>query len=239
MTTLSVNTLRENVARVQDRIDRAASVSGRDPTTVKLISVSKTFPVSCVETAWQIGLTDFGENRVQEAQHKMQQLSELPIKWHLIGHLQSNKTRIAATQFDWIHSVDNDKILRRIDEAAIDAGTAPRVLLQVDLAGETTKHGAKPDDVRRICEVGQTCKSVKIRGLMLMPPWHESPEMLRPYFRRLSKLRDTLVRDGVNNTVLSELSMGMSHDLDIAIEEGATMIRVGTAIFGLRTGAGT
>ena len=235
MASQSVDQLRANVLTVNDRIARAAAASGRDATTIRLIAVSKTFPVSSVEAVAAVGLTAFGENRVPEALQKMEQTSELLIRWHLIGHLQSNKARSAAARFDWIHSVDSEKLLRRLDEAAADAGTTPCVLVQVDLAGEATKHGASVDDLRPIFEVGQTCRAVQVRGLMVMPPWHEDPEVTRPYFRRLRELRDTLEHDGVDAAALHELSMGMSHDFDVAIQEGATMVRVGTAIFGRRT----
>lgn len=235
MTSLSRLQLRANVLTVNDRIARAAAASGRDPSTIKLISVSKTFPVSSIEAASAIGLREFGENRVQEALQKMEQTSKLAIRWHLIGHLQSNKTRSAASRFDWIHSVDSEKLLRRLDAAAADAGTTPCALVQVDLASEARKHGANVDDLRKIFEVGQTCRAIKVRGLMLIPPSHPDPEMVRPYFRRLREVQEELKRDGVHMTALQELSMGMSHDFDVAIQEGATMVRVGTALFGRRT----
>jgi len=235
VTSLSHDQLRANVLAINDRIARAAVTSGRDPNVIKLISVSKTFPVSSIEAASAIGLSEFGENRVQEALGKMDQTSKLPIKWHLIGHLQSNKTRSAASRFDWIHSVDSEKILRRLEDAAAEAGTTPCALIQVDLASEARKHGACVDDLRKIFEVGHTCRAIKVRGLMLMPPFHPDPEMARPYFRRLREVREELAHDGVRMDMLQELSMGMSHDFDVAIQEGATMVRVGTALFGHRT----
>ena len=220
---------------MRSRIARAAADAGRDPASVRLVAVSKTFPLAAVEAAARAGLTNFGENRVQEAVAKMDESAGLPVRWHLIGHLQSNKARQAAARFDWIHSVDNVKLIERLDRAAADAGTAPRLLVQVDLAGEATKHGAPLDLVRRILEAGASCGAVQVCGLMLMPPWNADPEAGRPFFRRLRELRDTLVDEGAGRDALRELSMGMSHDFEVAIQEGATMVRVGTALFGRRT----
>ena len=159
----------------------------------------------------------------------------MAVRWHLIGHLQSNKARRAATAFDWIHSVDNARLLRRLDQAASDAGTAPNLLIQVDLAGEATKHGARFDALRALFVAARTCRAARVRGLMLMPPWSEDPEAARPWFRRLRDVRDRLLDAGVEPAALADLSMGMSHDFEVAIEEGATIVRVGTAIFGRRT----
>ena len=205
---------------------------------MRLVAVSKTFPIAAVEAAAAAGLADFGENRVQEALAKIEQAPGLPVQWHLIGHLQSNKARDAAGRFDWIHSVDSVKLLRRIDDAADAAGTTPRLLIQTDLAGEAQKHGALPDDVRRLLAAAASCQAAEVRGLMLMPPWNDDPEQTRPYFRRLRDLRDTLRQEGVPGSALAELSMGMSHDFEVAIAEGATMVRVGTALFGRRTPPG-
>ena len=205
---------------------------------MRLVAVSKTFPIAAVEAAAAAGLADFGENRVQEALAKIEQAPDLPVQWHLIGHLQSNKARHAAGRFDWIHSVDSVALLRRIDDAANAAGTTPRLLIQTDLAGEAQKHGALPDDVRRLLAAAASCQAAEVRGLMLMPPWSDDPEQTRPYFRRLRDLRDTLRQEGVPGSALAELSMGMSHDFEVAIAEGATMVRVGTALFGRRTPPG-
>ena len=220
---------------MRDRITRAAAGAGRDPAGIRLVAVSKTFPLAAVEAAAGAGLADFGENRVQEALAKIEESAGLPVRWHLIGHLQSNKARQAAARFDWIHSVDSEKLMERIDRAAADAGTAPRLLVQVDLAGEATKHGAPPDAVRGILEAGAANRAARVCGLMLMPPWNDDPEAVRPFFRRLRELRDTLQDQGVDPDALRELSMGMSHDFEVAIEEGATMVRVGTALFGRRS----
>lgn len=171
---------------------------------------------------------------MQEALGKIERAAGLAVRWHLIGHLQSNKARAAAAAFHWIHSVDSVKLLQRIDRAAVEAGTAPDLLVQADLAGEAAKHGAPLDEVRRVLAAAPACRAARVRGLMLMPPWNEDPEAARPWFRRLRELRDALVDEGADPDALRELSMGMSHDFEAAVEEGATMVRVGTAIFGRR-----
>ena len=220
---------------MRGRIDRAARAAGRDPDAVRLVAVSKTFPLAAVEAGAEAGLADFGENRVQEALGKIEPAARLHVRWHLIGHLQSNKARAAAAAFDWIHSVDSLKLLRRLDHAAAEAGTTPGLLVQVDLAGEATKHGAPVGAVRPLLEAAPACRAARVRGLMLMPPWNADAETTRPYFRRLRELRDELLDAGIARAALAELSMGMSHDFEVAIAEGATMVRVGTAIFGRRT----
>jgi len=230
------NYLRRNVEQVRDRINRAAASARRDAKQIKLISVSKTFSASHIESACHIGLKNFGENRVQEAVDKMDHKFSQPIQWHLIGHLQSNKAKTAVEHFHWIHSVDSLKLLTRLERTAAESGTAPRILIQVDLAGEATKHGARIDEVRHMCQFANTCKAIVVKGLMIIPPAHKDVELVRPYFERLRQLRNTLVAEGADKNVFTELSMGMSRDFEIAIEEGATMVRVGTAIFGNRAG---
>ena len=224
-----------NLRTVRDRLTRAAAAAGRDPAEILLVAVSKTFPLAAVEAASQAGLTDFGENRIQEALGKIDRAAPLPVRWHMIGHLQSNKARQAAARFTWIHSVDGVKLLERLNRAAADAGTAPQLLVQVDLAGEAAKHGAPLDAVRRVLEAAETARAARVRGLMLMPPWNADPEAARPFFRQLRELRDTLRGEGTSEDALGELSMGMSHDFEVAIQEGATMVRVGTALFGRRS----
>ncbi len=224
-----------NVAAVRERIAAAAERAGRPGDSVRLVAVSKTFPVDDVRAACEAGQRDFGENKVQEALQKIGATAELPIRWHLIGHLQSNKARKAGPAFAAIHSIDSIDLLRRVDAAALDAGVAPEVLIQVDLAGEATKHGAPADEALAIAESARECRAARLVGLMLLPPWSEDPEATRPYFRRLRELRDRLVAQGIAPSALRELSMGMSHDYEVAIEEGATIVRVGTAIFGQRT----
>ena len=227
-------TISANLAAVRDRLDRAAAAAGRAPGDIRLIAVSKTFGVAHVEAAAAAGLRDLGENRVQEALEKQAATPALPVRWHLIGHLQSNKAR-RAVGFDWIHSVNSAALLGRLDRAAADSGRSPQLLIQVDLARETTKHGAPEDEARLIVEASAGCRAVRLRGLMVLPPWSDDPEAARPWFRRLRALRDELQAAAPATVRLDELSMGMSHDFEAAIDEGATMIRVGTAIFGRRT----
>lgn len=226
-----------NLADVRRQMAAAAARAGRDPAAIRLVAVSKTFPATLVREAAAAGQTDFGENRVQEGLEKIEALADLSLEWHLIGHLQSNKAKRAAASFSWIHSVDRLDLLQRLDRAAVEAGTTPNILIQVDLAGETTKHGADMRVLQPLVQAAADGRAVRLRGLMLLPPLPEDAEDSRPWFRRLRGLRDDLVSSGVPASMLAELSMGMSQDFEIAIEEGATIIRVGTAIFGKRTAA--
>ena len=224
-----------NLTAVRARIDAAARRAGRDPGEITLIAVSKTFGADHVRAAWAAGQQDFGENKVQEALQKISATSDIPVRWHLIGHLQSNKARKAAAPFAAIHSIDSVDLLQRIDSAAAEAGAAPDILVQVDLAGEESKFGAPADEARRVVDAALACQAVRLCGLMLLPPWSEEQEAARPWFVRLRELRDAWIAAGVPRDALRHLSMGMSHDFEAAIEEGATMVRVGTAIFGKRT----
>jgi pyridoxal phosphate enzyme (YggS family) len=226
--------VRARLADVRDRIARAAIRVGRDPSHVRLIAISKTFGADAVRAAALAGQIDFGENKVQEAQQKRRETADLALKWHLVGHLQSNKARKAVAEFDAIHSVDTVSLLQRIDEAATAICRRIEVLVQVDLAGEPTKHGAREEDLGPIFEAAREVTAVRVIGLMLLPPATDDPESVRPWFRRVRALRDRLRADGVSADMLEELSMGMSHDYEVAVEEGATFIRVGTAIFGPR-----
>lgn len=224
----------ERLGAITERIARAARAAGREPADVRLVAISKTFDLSHIRAVAAAGQVDFGENRVQEALQKIDRSADLQIKWHLVGHLQSNKVRKAAAAFSMIQSVDSRSLLQQIDEAASEAGTRPELLVQVDLAGEATKHGAPPATAREIFEAASSCRSARLVGLMLLPPLADRPEDARPWFRRLRELRDTLEADGVPRPMLRELSMGMSGDFEVAIEEGATIVRVGRAIFGAR-----
>ncbi len=223
-----------NLQSVRSRIDAAARRAGRDPSDIRLIAVSKTFSADYVRAAWAAGQRDFGENKVQEALQKAGQTSDIQISWHLIGHLQSNKARKAAGTFACIHSVDSVDLLKKLDAAAGEQGAAPDVLVQLDLAGEQTKFGAGADDARRILDAALDARAVRGAGLMLIPPWNEDQEQTRPWFVQLRELRDRWLGEGVPAAALRHLSMGMSHDFEAAVEEGATMVRVGTAIFGKR-----
>ena len=224
----------DRLAGIRARIDAAARSAGRNPSSVRLVAVSKTFPIDAVREAYAAGQRDFGENRVQEALQKMGNSADLDIRWHLLGHLQTNKARKAGPAFATIHSIDSLELLQKVDAAAVEAGRAPELLIQVDLAGEATKFGAPPGEVPRLFEAAASCRAAAVTGLMMLPPVPDSPEDARPWFKRLRNLRDEWLASGVPPSMLRELSMGMSADFEVAIQEGSTMVRVGTAIFGSR-----
>lgn len=222
------------LAEIRGRIADAAGRSGRRPEDVRLIAVSKTHPIEAVRAAADAGQLDFGENKVQEALQKISQIADTRLRWHLIGHLQSNKAKKVGGSFGFVHAIDSTDLLRRVDQAAVAAGRSVDVMVQVDLALEETKHGASVEDVPGIFAAAGECHAARVTGLMLLPPLAANPEQARPWFARLRDLRDELGARGIPASRLRELSMGMSHDFEVAIEEGATMVRVGTAIFGER-----
>ncbi|HET9362627.1 MAG TPA: YggS family pyridoxal phosphate-dependent enzyme [Vicinamibacterales bacterium] len=224
----------ERLAVVRGRIAAAARSAGRDPGSIRLVAVSKTFPIEAIREAYSAGQRDFGENKVQEALQKIAGSADLPIRWHLLGHLQTNKARKAAPAFATIQSVDSIELLGKLDRAAGESGHAAELLIQVDLAGEATKFGAPPDQVPRLLEAAAACCAARVVGLMTLPPVPDTPEDSRRWFRELRDLRDGWLASGVPASMLGELSMGMSGDFEVAIQEGATMVRVGTAIFGSR-----
>ena len=223
------------LAEVRARIDAAARGAGRDPSSVRLVAVSKTFPIGAVREAYAAGHRDFGENRVQEALEKVASSGDLDVRWHLLGHLQTNKARKAAPAFAMIQSLDSVELLRKLDAAAAEGGHAPELLVQVDLAGEATKYGARPEDVPAIFDAAARCVAARLVGVMTLPPIPELPENARPWFRQLQDLRQGWLTAGVPPAMLREISMGMSGDFEVAVQEGATIVRVGTAIFGRRT----
>jgi len=227
-------TIADRLAGTRGRIAAAARSAGRDPSSIRLIAVSKTFPIESIREAYAAGQRDFGENRVQEAFQKIALGTGLDIRWHLLGHLQTNKAKKAAPAFSTIHSVDSVELLQKIDAAANDAGRTPELLIQVDVAGEATKFGLPPTEVPQLFDAAVRCRASRVVGLMALPPIPESPEDARPWFRRLRELRDEWLAAGVPGSMLAELSMGMSGDFEVAIEEGSTMVRIGTAIFGSR-----
>lgn len=214
---------------------RAASRAGRSAGEVTLVAVSKTNPAERVREAFAAGQTVFGENKVQEAEGKIAALADLRpsgLRFHLVGHLQSNKAKKAASLFDLVHSVDSVDLGRRLAQAGSELGRTIEVLVQVDLAGESTKHGLPETELETTLAELRGLSSLRVRGLMILPPFAEDGEKTRPFFRRLRELRDEALRAGL--LAGGELSMGMSHDFEVAIEEGATLVRVGTAIFGER-----
>jgi len=225
--------LRARLADVRSRIERAAGRAGRDPASIRLVAVSKTFPADYVRAIADAGQIDFGENKVQEALQKMDQLPDRALRWHLLGHLQSNKAKKAA-RFEIVHSVDSAGLIEKLDEAVHAAGRQLDILVQVDLAGEATKHGAREEELAAIFTAARTARAVRAVGLMLLPPAVDDPDRARPFFRALRGVRERLLAGGVAAPMLNELSMGMSHDFEVAVEEGATLVRVGTALFGSR-----
>jgi pyridoxal phosphate enzyme (YggS family) len=225
--------IKENVARVQERIASACRRCGRRPEDVKLLAISKTFPAECIRVAFEAGLRDFGENRVQEAQAKRPALSDLNITWHLVGHLQTNKARTARELFHWVHSVDSLRLAQKLEPAA--PARLP-VLLEVNLGGEESKAGVGEKEIIPLAEQVSQLATLELRGLTVIPPFFDDPEQVRPYFRRLRELAREIDARNIPNVSVRELSMGMSHDFEVAIEEGSTIVRIGTAIFGARGG---
>jgi pyridoxal phosphate enzyme (YggS family) len=225
--------LADRLTRVRRRLEAAAHRAQRLPRDIRLVAVSKTFSAALVREAASAGQQAFGENRVQEALDKIKELADLSLEWHLIGHVQSNKARKAAA-FAWVQSVDRLELVTRLDAAALELGMRPRVLIQVDLAHETTKYGVRREAIRALVDAAGAARALDLRGLMVIPPAPVDAEDSRLWFRQLRELRDDLVAGGAPADRLAELSMGMSDDFEVAIEEGATIIRVGSAIFGER-----
>ena len=222
------NLLRENLAEIKTRIERAAQRSGRRADEIKLIAVSKTHPVEILQAAIAVGVKTFGENKVQEAAEKIEKLGRETLEWHLIGHLQANKARRAVKLFDCLHTLDSVELATRLERICLEENrTSLSVLVQIDLGGEATKNGIKETDLPPLIKFLETCERLKFGGLMTIPPYNEDNEKVRPFFKRLRAIRDEVIPNGA-------LSMGMSHDFETAVEEGATFLRVGTAIFGER-----
>ena len=231
--------LRERLAQVRHRIEASARRTGRDPAEIKLIAVSKTHPPEVLRRVIEAGASDLGENRVQEADEKIEALGRGSARWHLIGHLQANKARRAVALFDVIHSLDSASLARRLDRLCEEAERdALPVLIQVDLGNETTKTGVSEAELPGLIKAVSACVRLRLTGLMTLPPFFDDPELVRPFFRRLRELRDALIAREVFDANRGELSMGMSHDYEVAVEEGATLVRVGTAIFGERQAIG-
>ncbi len=228
----------KNLTQVRRRITLAAKRAERDPAEIKLIAVSKTKPVAAVLEAIAARCNSFGENKVQETDTKISEIGRDKAEWHLIGHLQKNKARRAVQLFDVIHSVDSPELAHRLERICAEEGRPSLdVLVQVDLAGEATKSGIAETELQLLVEVLKRCEHLRFVGLMVIPPFFDDPEDVRPFFQRLRAVRDRLRDEGAFTSGDGELSMGMTHDLEVAIEEGATMVRVGTAIFGERSKA--
>ena len=225
-----MSSVKENLLRVRERIERAAQKAGRDPKEIKLVAVSKTVEVARIKEAIEAGVSILGENYVQEAQKKIEALGG-PVSWHFIGHLQSNKARYAVRLFDVIHSIDSIPLAEELNRRVEQPDRVIKVMIEVNLSKEATKFGTDEERVLNLAKRIQTLKHLSLEGLMTMPPYFDSPEMSRPYYVALRELKERMTKEG---TPLKELSMGMSNDFEIAIEEGATYVRVGTAIFGPR-----
>ena len=225
--------IRDNFLRVLERMDRAATRAGRDPGEIKLVAVSKTVEVARIREAIEAGVTILGENYVQEARRKIEEIGH-GIQWHMVGHLQSNKAKYAVTLFDYIHSIDGISLARELDRRAEQKGKTVRALVEVNLSGETSKFGVGSEATVDLIHQVAALKNISIEGLMTMPPFFGEPEKARPSFIKLRELRDRIRKEGIEDIRMDELSMGMSGDFEAAIEEGATIVRVGTAIFGER-----
>jgi PLP dependent protein len=230
----------ENVAVVRERIARAVKRAGRRTEDIALMAVSKTNPPENIRAAYDAGLRLFGENRVQEFAGKAEALRDLhDAEWHMIGHLQTNKTARTAELFHAVDSVDSLKLAEKLDAAARNLGRKLNVLVEINVGGETAKSGVAPDsqDLEELLSAAPRLEALRFRGLMTVPPFADDPERARPYFRKLRELRDTIAARNLSAVSMDQLSMGMSHDFETAIEEGSTCVRVGTAIFGERTKA--
>jgi pyridoxal phosphate enzyme (YggS family) len=226
--------LKKNLENVKARIQKAAQACHRDPASIRLVAVSKTIPAEVVKEAIEAGATILGENYVQEARDKIKSLSSFPVHWHFIGHLQTNKAKYAVRLFDLIHSVDSLKLAQELNKEAQKSGKVQKILIQVNVAGEDTKSGVSAAEAPVLLDEIGGLENLAVNGLMTMPPYFYQPEMVRPFFAALRDLRDRLGSKALPAAGLTELSMGMTGDFEVAIQEGATLVRIGTAIFGER-----
>jgi hypothetical protein len=226
--------VKERLERIKKRIADAATACGRNPTEVRLVAVSKTMSTDRVDQAIAAGATILGENYIQEAREKVNALYDRPVQWHFIGHLQSNKAKYAVRMFDLIHSVDSLKLAKAIDKEARKNDKVQAVLVQVNISHEETKSGIEASEaIDLLSQIGKLA-NIRVSGLMTMPPFFDAPERARPFFRELARLRDRIAAANIPGVQMNELSMGMTGDFEVAIEEGATLVRIGTAIFGAR-----
>lgn len=225
-----MSSIKENYLKVMERAERAAQKAGRNPGEIKLVAVSKTVEVARIKEAIEAGVSILGENYVQEAQKKIEEIGR-PVSWHFIGHLQSNKAKYAVSLFDMIHSLDSIPLAEELNRRVEKEGQTINVLIEVNLSGETTKFGTEEARAFDIASGVLNLSHLYLVGLMTMPPYFDDPELSRPYYVRLRELKEKMIKEGIP---LRELSMGMSNDFEVAIEEGATFVRVGTAIFGER-----
>jgi pyridoxal phosphate enzyme (YggS family) len=225
-----MSSVKENLLKVREKIEKAVRKIGRDPNEIKLVAVSKTVEAARIMEVIEAGISILGENYVQEAQKKIEEIGR-PVSWHFIGHLQSNKAKYAVRLFDMIHSLDNVPLAEELNRRAQQADRVMKVMIEVNLSKETTKFGTDEEMVLNLAKRFQNLTHLSLEGLMTMPPYFDSPELSRPYYIELRELKERMIKEGIP---MKELSMGMSNDFEIAIEEGATYVRVGTAIFGPR-----
>jgi len=226
--------LKDRLEAVKKRIKAAAEAANRTLDSIRLVAVSKTVPAEVVKEAIEAGATDLGENYIQEAREKISALAMYPAIWHYIGHLQSNKAKYAVRMFDLIHSVDSLKLAKELDKHAAKIDKIQPILLQVNVAKEDSKSGVYVEDTLRLLKEIGTLENISVKGLMTMPPYFNAPEKVRPFFAALRELRDRIKNEGIPHIAMDELSMGMTGDFETAIQEGATIVRIGTAIFGAR-----
>lgn len=226
--------MKKRLDQIKERIRQAAEACGRDADSVRLVAVSKTVAPDIVREALEAGVTILGENYVQEAREKFKALVQYPVSWHFIGHLQSNKAKYAVRLFDLIHSVDSLKLAHELDKKAAKVDKIQQILVQVNISGEDTKSGISADETIELISAISLLKNLSIKGLMTMPPFFYQPEKVRPYFAALRNLRDQIKERCIPNVSMQELSMGMTGDFEVAIQNGATLVRIGTAIFGER-----
>jgi PLP dependent protein len=227
------STIKDNILGIKKNIAEAALKAGREPSGIKLMAVSKTVDDRRINEAIAAGIDMIGENYVQEAKRKIEIMGH-PVAWHFIGHLQTNKTKYAVRLFDMIHSVDRLELAQELDKKATALGRKISVLMEVNVSGESTKSGVPLKEAMQLIKQMSSFKSLAVQGLMTMPPWFDDPEDARPYFVALRELRDGIIREGIEEVTMKELSMGMSGDYMVAAEEGSTIVRIGRSIFGER-----
>jgi len=228
-----VSVIENNIKKVRETIAEAAVKSGRNPSEVQLMAVTKTVDDDRILEAIEVGVDIVGENYVQEAKRKIEKM-DVDVKWHMIGHLQSNKAKYAVRLFDMVHSVDRMGLASELDRRSAAAKRVTDILVEVNVSGEESKNGISADEAPDLIRNISLLKNLSVRGLMTMPPWFDNPDDARPYFVALRELRDRIVEENIHGVDMRELSMGMSGDYRVAVEEGATIVRIGTAIFGAR-----
>jgi PLP dependent protein len=226
--------MKDKIDHIRYRIKEAAIASGRDPDSVRLVAAGKSVPIDQLRLAIESGIDNFGENYIQEAIKKIQALANIPVRWHFIGHLQSKKAKYAVRYFDLIHTVDSLKLARALDLEAKKIGKVQDILIQVNVSKEATKSGIFAEECAVLVKKISSFENLFVKGLMTMPPYFNDPEKSRPFFKALAHLKQTIDIQAIPRVVMEELSMGMTDDFEIAILEGATLVRIGTAIFGKR-----